>query len=158
MPDIKLCPCHLGLYTVWRHPIPLSGSKEGPWIHANECSQRAIVRRQEALADILANDLFLLPGEDDEFKPFLKSLQLFPPECRGPSNVDNTLRTALVPLHECIYFIVWEVTDCPKMQSIFGRKHPMLQGFVLLRSAANYQATYETVSDSYILVCVSKAG
>jgi hypothetical protein len=158
MPDIKLCPCYRDPCALFQHPIPVSGSEEESWIHANECSQRAIARRQEALADILANDLFLLPGEVDEFKTFLKSLQLFPSECRGPSNIDNTFRTALVPLHECIYSIVWEVTDCPKLQSIFGKKHPMLQEFVILRSAANYQATHETVSDNYILVCVLKEG
>ncbi|KAF4627878.1 hypothetical protein G7Y89_g10271 [Cudoniella acicularis] len=156
MPDIKLCPRHDPYYLdyVWRYSIQLSGSKEEPWIHANESSQRAIARRQEALADILANDLSL-PEEDNEFKIFLRSLQLFPSECRGPSNIDNALRTALVPLYECIYSIVWEVTDCPKMQSIFGRKHPMLQEFVLLRSAANYQAKYE--SDKLIalsLICL----
>ena len=82
-------------------------------------------------------------------KPFEVDFGDLEPFCSKhtrPSEEDESSFGALMPLHECIFFIVWEARDHLKSQSILGPNNTMLEELILLRSAADYQAKYESVS------------
>jgi hypothetical protein len=117
-----------------------------PYISANECSQRAIKRRQEARENSGTNGLFWLPNFDDDINIFLQTLAPFREETAY--NISSVLDTTLLLLHQCIFSIIWEFIDCPKTQSILNVNCSMLQNFALLRSAAAYQAKHDNVSES----------
>lgn len=120
MRDIKLCPVLGNQELLQRH-----GSGDvAPYIRANECSEDAVKRRDEALEE------------------FIKK--------RGPLCPDVPFQTAFQPLEECIFTIKWEAMDCPQMQKILGTETLMPEEFFLLRSAAQYQAKYEDVGDIFL--------
>jgi hypothetical protein len=112
--------------------------------HVNECSQRAIKRRNEALLNAKTPfSSFNSPRSTSDIDQFRRSLEL---SFTSHPSVDPAHLSTLIPLNECIFAIVWEAIDCPKLEPTLSTNDEMVDQFILLRSAANYQASYANVS------------
>jgi hypothetical protein len=116
----------------------------------NDGSRGAIQRRQEALTEALTGNISLLRFEF-ELELFVQSLEPFHTNRKQKSVVGNSTLQFLLPLQECLFFIAWECHHCPKSRLILEASHTMIEQLVVLRSAANYQAEYEGVSNYFWL-------
>lgn len=141
IPGIKLCPSQFRDFKLQ----PNTGFPNTDQ-DVNLSSQRTIERRQNSLA----NAINVGPSFDTQphydINTFVLSLEPFhtyrEPQCKA----EQSLTRALLPLHECIFFIVWEGADCIVSRSLLAANHDNLNALSLLYSAANYQAQYESMS------------
>jgi hypothetical protein len=137
MPKIKLCQ----QIVIDKDAVDLAQQ-------VNESSRRATQRRQEALTEAITGNISLL-SFDFELELFVQSLEPFHTNCKQKSAVENSTLQFLLPLQECLFFIAWECRHCSKSRSILGANHTMIEQLVVLRSASNYQAAYEGVSNYF---------
>jgi hypothetical protein len=150
MPELKLCRLHdpdfpLELFPCGSETRVISSVQDlSPYECVNARSKRSMERRQEALNSALTDgDSFIWP--DSGLDQFVQDLEPFCSNHRETSEEDKSRFGALMPLHECIFFIAWEARDHLKSQLILGPNSTLLEELILLRSAADYQAKYESV-------------
>jgi hypothetical protein len=139
MSKIRLCPQSQGKLVIDDYGTEV-------FQQVNEDSCNISQRRQQDFAKALTGNLSLLHFESD-LELFIQSLEIFQTNCKHKSGVDNYTLLILLPLHECLFYITWEGFHCPQSRSTLGASHTMLEQLVILRSAANYQATYFDVSN-----------
>jgi hypothetical protein len=138
MPKIKLCQ----QIVIDKDAVDLAQQ-------VNESSRRATQRRQEALTEAITGNISLL-SFDFELELFVQTLEPFLTNCKQKSAVENSTSQFLLLLQECLLLIAWECRHCLKSRSIFGASHTMIEQLVVLRSAANYQAVYDGVSNYFL--------
>jgi len=143
MPEIELCPSRSSdLAWLGRNN---TGVETITHEKVNDLSQRATESRQKALTEAKEDFDFRFPQPTSDTVRFFQSLQLSYLTRRKSSADDPVYLSSLLPLHECIFLIVWEAKD--QVQSTFKASLQMPETLVLLRSAADYQAKWETVSE-----------